>query len=37
VLAILLFNWDSRNETRRLHPALAALALLPYALGAALL
>ena len=36
-LGILLFRWDRRNETRRLHPALAALALLPYALGAALL
>lgn len=36
-LAILLFNWDNRNETRRLHPALAALALVPYAVGAVLL
>lgn len=34
-LAIYLFNWDSRNPTRR-HPALAALALAPYALAMAL-
>lgn len=37
VLALLLFNWDSRNVTRRLHPATAALALVPYALAALLL
>ena len=36
-LSIYLFNWDSRNATRRGHPALAALALLPYAVGAILL
>ncbi len=36
-LAILLFSWDSRNPTRRLHPALAVLALVPYALGIVLL
>lgn len=30
-LAIYLFNWDSRNLTRRGHPLLALLALLPYA------
>lgn len=29
-LAIYLFSWDSRNQTRRGHPALALLALLPY-------
>ena len=29
-LAIYLFNWDSRNETRRGHPALALIALLPW-------
>lgn len=36
-LAFYLFSWDSRNSTRRGHPALAALALLPYLLGALLL
>lgn len=36
-LAFYLFSWDSRNNTRRGHPALAALALLPYLLGALLL
>jgi ABC-2 type transport system permease protein len=36
-LANYLFCWDSRNKTRRGHPALALLALLPYVLGAALL
>jgi len=29
-LAIFLFSWDSRNTTRRGHPALALLVLLPY-------
>ncbi|HDQ71899.1 MAG TPA: ABC transporter permease [Chloroflexi bacterium] len=29
-LAIYLFNWDSRNQTRRGHPLLALLALAPY-------
>jgi len=33
-LAAYLFVWDNRNATRRGHPALAALALLPYVLGA---
>jgi ABC-2 type transport system permease protein len=33
-LAHLLFSWDSRNGEKRRHPALAALALLPYLLGA---
>ena len=32
-LAIYLFSWDSQNETRRGHPALALLALLPYVIG----
>jgi ABC-2 type transport system permease protein len=32
-LAIYLFSWDSRNTTRRGHPLLALLVLLPYALG----
>jgi ABC-2 type transport system permease protein len=32
-LAVFLFSWDSRNATRRGHPALAALAWLPYAVG----
>lgn len=35
-LAICLFNWDSRNSTRRGHPLLALLALAPY-VGAVLL
>jgi len=29
-LAIYLFSWDSRNQSRRGHPALALLALVPY-------
>jgi ABC-2 type transport system permease protein len=33
-LALYLFNWDSRNQARRGHPAVALLALGPY-LGAA--
>jgi ABC-2 type transport system permease protein len=33
LLAIALFNWDRRNQTRRGHPAWAVLAVLPYALG----
>jgi len=36
-LSILLFSWDSQNQTRRGHPLLALLALVPYALGAILL
>ncbi len=32
-LAIYLFNWDSRNETRRGSPLLALLILLPYLLA----
>jgi ABC-type multidrug transport system permease subunit len=36
-LAIYLFSWDSRNTTRRGHPWLALLVLLPYALGILLL
>ena len=36
-LANYLFCWDSRNRTRRGHPALAFLALLPYVVGVALL
>jgi ABC-2 type transport system permease protein len=36
-LAIYLFSWDSRNTTRRGHPLLAWLVLLPYALGIFLL
>lgn len=31
-LATYLFNWDSRNASRRGHPALALLAWIPYAL-----
>lgn len=29
-LASYLFSWDSQNSTRRGHPALAVLALIPY-------
>ena len=36
-LAIYLFNWDRRNSTRRGHPLLALLALLPSAIGVLLL
>jgi ABC-2 type transport system permease protein len=32
-LAIYLFNWDSKNNTRRGHPLLALLALVPYIAG----
>ena len=32
-LAIYLFSWDSKNTSRRGHPALAALVLLPYIIG----
>ncbi|HSM72632.1 MAG TPA: ABC transporter permease [Anaerolineales bacterium] len=32
-LALYLFSWDSRNTTRRGHPLLALLVLLPYILG----
>lgn len=32
-LALYLFSWDSKNTTRRAHPALAALVLLPYIIG----
>jgi ABC-2 type transport system permease protein len=33
-LAIYLFNWDSRNNSRRGHPALGLLALAPFVIGA---
>lgn len=33
-LAAFLFSWDKQNNDRRKHPALAALALLPYLAGA---
>jgi ABC-2 type transport system permease protein len=36
-LAVYLFNWDRLNEARRGHPAVALLAVLPYAAGAFLL
>jgi ABC-2 type transport system permease protein len=32
-LALFLFSWDSKNSTRRGHPALALLAWLPYIIG----
>jgi ABC-2 type transport system permease protein len=36
-LAIFLFSWDSRNTTRRGHPLLALLVLLPFIVGIFLL
>jgi ABC-2 type transport system permease protein len=36
LLAVYLFSWDSRNTTRRGHPLMALLVLLPGAAGAAL-
>lgn len=32
-LALFLFNWDSQNRTRRGHPLMALLALVPYVFG----
>ncbi len=32
-LAVYLFNWDRRNQTRRGHPLLALLAAVPYIIG----
>ncbi len=32
-LAIYLFNWDSRNQTRRGHPLMALLALAPFVIS----
>ena len=32
-LAIYLFNWDSRNQTRRGHPLMALIAFVPYLVG----
>ena len=37
ILAIYLFDWDRRNKTRRGHPSLAFLAMLPYVAGIVLL
>lgn len=37
VLAVYLFNWDSHNSTRRGHPLLALLVLIPYIVGLVLL
>jgi ABC-2 type transport system permease protein len=36
-LSIFLFNWDSRNNARRAHPALGLLALLPFVVAVLLL
>jgi len=33
-LAIFLFNWDSKNNTRKGHPAFAFFAMVPYIVGA---
>jgi ABC-type multidrug transport system permease subunit len=32
-LGVYLFSWDSHNSTRRGHPLLALLVLLPYVVG----
>ncbi|HQE93183.1 MAG TPA: ABC transporter permease [Anaerolineae bacterium] len=32
-MAIYLFNWDSRNQTRRGHPLMALVVLIPYLVG----
>jgi ABC-2 type transport system permease protein len=34
ILALFLFSWDSRNTSRRAHPLLGLLALLPYMIQA---
>lgn len=34
ILALFLFSWDSRNTTRRAHPLLGLVAILPYVLQA---
>jgi len=36
-LAVYLFNWDSNNKTRKGHPLMALLALLPYVVAAIVL
>jgi ABC-2 type transport system permease protein len=33
ILAIYLFNWDSQNQSRRGHPLMGLIALLPFILG----
>jgi ABC-2 type transport system permease protein len=33
-LAIMLFNWDTRNQARRGHPLMALIAVIPYVIGA---
>ena len=35
-LAVYLFNWDRKNETRRGHPAMAFIALIPYVVSMSL-
>lgn len=37
LLSIYLFNWDTRNQSRRGHPVLALLVVVPYAAGALLI
>lgn len=37
VLSVTLFNWDARNRSRRGHPLLALLVVVPYVVGALLL
>ena len=36
-LAVYLFNWDRRNQTRRGHPLMALLAAVPYIIGVVVL
>ncbi len=35
-LAVALFSWDRKNATRRMHPAVGLLAIVPYLVGALL-
>ena len=35
-LAVALFSWDRKNATRRMHPAVGLLAIVPYVVGALL-
>ena len=37
LLSIYLFNWDTRNQSRRGHPLMALLVVVPYAIGALLM
>ncbi|HEY5651864.1 MAG TPA: hypothetical protein VIW46_10480, partial [Acidimicrobiia bacterium] len=35
-LAVAMFSWDRKNATRRIHPAVGLLAIVPYVVGALL-